>query len=74
VSAWELSTQCDPKRKATSDIRTREKESPASITPANAAYVAVPAQRFGDEHRWVRVIDADDLSMSPGQCPAVARR
>jgi hypothetical protein len=36
VSAWELSTESDPKRKATSDIRKREKSSPAPIVPADA--------------------------------------
>lgn len=84
VSAWELSTESDPKKKASRDIRKREKSSPAPIVPADATYVVVTARRFRDKHRWVneqlrrgtwrgvKVIDADDLSMWLGQCPAVA--
>lgn len=85
VSGWELSTAANPKRKADQDIRKREAGSPPPIVPADASYVVVTAQRFRDKQRWVneqkrrgawghdvKVIDADDLAMWLGQCPAVA--
>ncbi|MEM9463513.1 MAG: AAA family ATPase [Myxococcota bacterium] len=85
LSVWELSTEAKPEKKATKDLAKREKSSPPPIVPSQTVYVVVTAHRFSHKQHWahaqrergawrgIEVLDADDLSMWLGQCPAVAQ-
>jgi addiction module HigA family antidote len=72
LSAWELGTNRDVKRKADDDYEKRT-EDPLGIDPSKATFVFVTPRRWGKKTKWVaakqteevwrevRVYDADDL-------------
>lgn len=83
ASAWEMGVG-EPQNKATSDY-TKRTADPINVSPANAAFVFVTAQRWSESSMWLakraktlkwssmRVLDANDLADWLDLAPAVKR-
>ncbi len=89
VSAWEISVNQDPKRKANDDFASRTKD-PLGLPPAEVTFVFVTSRKWDDKQAWrdekqklrrwksVEVYDSSDLEawleIAPGVDAWIAER